>query len=62
VPGIGRYREVPDWPGWGASQRRRASAGDELSYLDDLRQELRAHLAGLREAFEGNLAYWATDL
>ncbi|MBS0412691.1 MAG: plasmid mobilization relaxosome protein MobC [Proteobacteria bacterium] len=33
----------------------------ELSYLDALRGELRAHLASLREAFEGNLAYWQGD-
>jgi len=30
----------------------------ELSYLDALRTETRAHLLALREAFEGNLAYW----
>jgi hypothetical protein len=30
----------------------------ELAYLDDLRAEIRGHMAGLREAFEGNLAYW----
>jgi hypothetical protein len=30
----------------------------ELAYIEDLRRELRAHLAALREAFEGNLAYW----
>jgi hypothetical protein len=30
----------------------------ELAYLDGLRLEIRGHLAGLREAFEGNLAYW----
>jgi len=30
----------------------------ELRYLDDLRAEIRGHMAGLREAFEGNLAYW----
>lgn len=31
----------------------------ELVYLDALRTELRAHMFTLREAFEGNLAYWA---
>jgi hypothetical protein len=30
----------------------------ELAYLDDLRAEIRGHMAGLREAFEGNLDYW----
>jgi hypothetical protein len=30
----------------------------ELTYLDDLRGEIRGHMAGLREAFAGNLAYW----
>lgn len=30
----------------------------ELQAVEDLRGELRAHLTGLREAFEGNLAYW----
>ena len=30
----------------------------ELAYLDDLRAEIRGHMAGLREAFAGNLAYW----
>lgn len=34
----------------------------EMGAVDDLRRELRAHVAGLREAFEGNLAYWETDL
>jgi hypothetical protein len=34
----------------------------QLSDLDALRRELRDHLHGLREAFDGNLAYWATDL
>jgi hypothetical protein len=33
----------------------------ELAYLDDLRAEIRAHLVALREAFEGNLAYWQVD-
>jgi hypothetical protein len=30
----------------------------ELSSLGDLRRELRAHVLALREAFDGNLAYW----
>lgn len=30
----------------------------ELSYLDSLRAEIRAHVAALGAAFEGNLAYW----
>ena len=30
----------------------------ELAYLDELRRELRVHLAGIGEAFAGNLAYW----
>lgn len=34
----------------------------ELAAIDDLRRELRAHLVGLREAFEGNLGYWAVEL
>jgi hypothetical protein len=34
----------------------------ELSYIDALRRELRAHIGGLREAFEGNLAYWDVEL
>jgi hypothetical protein len=33
----------------------------ELAYLDDLRAEIRAHVMALREAFEGNLAYWEVD-
>jgi hypothetical protein len=33
----------------------------ELAYLDTLRTELRAHMFTLREAFEGNLAYWAAE-
>ena len=33
----------------------------ELAYLDALRTELRAHMFALREAFEGNLAYWAVE-
>lgn len=32
----------------------------ELDYLETLRREMRAHLAGLREAFAGNLSYWAS--
>ena len=34
----------------------------ELTYIDDLRRELRAHIMGLREAFAGNLAYWEVEL
>ncbi|TAJ71791.1 MAG: plasmid mobilization relaxosome protein MobC [Phenylobacterium sp.] len=34
----------------------------ELGAVDDLRRELRAHIAGLGEAFAGNLAYWAVEL
>ncbi|WP_293454601.1 plasmid mobilization relaxosome protein MobC [Phenylobacterium sp.] len=34
----------------------------ELGAVDDLRGELAAHIAGLGEAFAGNLAYWAADL
>jgi hypothetical protein len=30
----------------------------ELAYLDELRAEIRGHMTALREAFEGNLAYW----
>lgn len=33
----------------------------EVAYLDALRTELRAHMFTLREAFEGNLAYWAGE-
>ena len=33
----------------------------ESAYLDALRTELRAHMFTLREAFEGNLAYWAVE-
>lgn len=33
----------------------------ELAYLDDLRAEIRAHMSGIREAFEGNLAYWEVE-
>lgn len=34
----------------------------ELGAVEDLRQELREHLAGLGEAFAGNLSYWAAEL
>lgn len=30
----------------------------ELTYLDELRAEIRAHMSGLRQAIAGNLAYW----
>jgi hypothetical protein len=30
----------------------------EMAYLEDLCEELRGHIAGLGEAFAGNLAYW----
>ncbi len=33
----------------------------ELAYLDDLRAEVRGHMAGLREAIAGNLAYWEVE-
>lgn len=33
----------------------------ELAYLDDLRAEIRGHMRALREAFEGNLAYWEAE-
>jgi hypothetical protein len=33
----------------------------ELSYLDDLRREMRSHLATLQAALAGNLAYWAGE-
>jgi len=33
----------------------------EIAYLDALRTELRAHMFTLREAFEGNLAYWTVE-
>ena len=33
----------------------------ELTYLDDLRAEIRAHMLALHEAFEGNLAYWQVE-
>lgn len=34
----------------------------ELGSVADLGRELRAHIAGLGEAFAGNLGYWAADL
>ncbi|WP_372784648.1 plasmid mobilization relaxosome protein MobC [Phenylobacterium sp.] len=34
----------------------------QLVAVGDFRRELRAHLTGLLEAFEGNLSYWSTDL
>jgi hypothetical protein len=33
----------------------------ELTYLDDLRAEIRAHMLALHEAFAGNLAYWQVE-
>ena len=33
----------------------------EMASLDALRTELRAHMFALRQAFEGNLAYWAVE-
>jgi hypothetical protein len=33
----------------------------ELANLDDLRIEIRAHMLALREAFDGNLAYWQAE-
>jgi len=33
----------------------------EVAYLAALQTELRAHMSTLREAFEGNLAYWAAE-
>jgi hypothetical protein len=33
----------------------------ELTYIDDLRRELAHHMRAVRDAFEGNLAYWAVD-
>ena len=32
----------------------------ELAWTRSLRAEIRDHIAGLREAFDGNLAYWET--
>lgn len=34
----------------------------EIAYLEDLRTELRAHMFTLRQAFDGNLAYWQVEL
>jgi len=34
----------------------------ELGAIADLGRELRGHVAGLGEAFTGNLAYWAVEL
>jgi predicted transcriptional regulator len=34
----------------------------ELLAVDDFRRELRGHVAALGEAFQGNVAYWSTDL
>lgn len=34
----------------------------ELTAIDDLRRELRAHIEALGEAFAGNLAYWEVGL
>jgi len=34
----------------------------ELGAIEDLRREARAHIDALREAFIGNLTYWAVDL
>jgi len=34
----------------------------ELTAVDDLRRELAGHIAGLQEAFAGNLAYWSVEL
>lgn len=36
------------------------SSQRQLEQLGDLRAEIRRHLARLRAAFEGNLAYWET--
>lgn len=36
------------------------SSQRQLEQLGDLRGEIRRHLARLRAAFEGNLAYWET--
>jgi hypothetical protein len=33
----------------------------ELSSLEGLRREIRAHMVALREAFDGNLAYWDAE-
>ena len=34
----------------------------ELTALEDLRREIREQMSALREAFEGNLAYWEVEL
>ena len=34
----------------------------QLNTIEDLREEVRAHIAALSEAFGGNLAYWKTEL
>jgi hypothetical protein len=34
----------------------------EVASLADFRLEIRGHLAALRDAFEGNLGYWRTEL
>lgn len=34
----------------------------ELTYLDELRGEIRAHLHDLRQGLAGNLAYWDVDM
>ena len=44
-----------------AAAARHKSSPLEVAYLDALRTELRAHMFTLREAFEGNLAYWAGE-
>lgn len=33
----------------------------EMAQLGAFQHEIRAHLGGLRDAFEGNLAYWAVE-
>lgn len=33
----------------------------ELAYLEELRAEVRAHMAAVGESFRGNLAYWDAD-
>lgn len=33
----------------------------EMGQLGAFQEEIGAHVAGLRDAFEGNLAYWATE-
>lgn len=34
----------------------------ELTAIDDLRRELRAHIEGMGQAFSGNLVYWAAGV